>query len=379
MPALRAIERGEEYDVEAYRRELRSAVSEVVRKQAEVGIDIVDDGEAGKISWITYLYNRVSGIEPRIVKLKEGDALSALPASLDRSKFTSEEDILSEVWRFANYWVEGYQAGGEGTEWVCVGPIVYDPSDLLVDLENLRQAVAAVDVVGAFYPVVAPASIYWIRNEYYASEEEFLFAVADALREEYRAIVDAGFYLHVDDAVMWHKSATIALGGGTPADYERWARPRVDALNHALEGIPQDRIRYHICSASGHGPHVHDPNLTDVLDNVLRVNAGFYLIEQANARHEHEWRVWEDVKLPEGKVLVPGVVTHHTEMVEHPQLVAQRLVRLAKLVGRDNVMAGTDCGFAQASTTRRVPVWTQWAKLQALADGARLASEQLWP
>ena len=378
MPALRAIERGEPYDVDGFRRDLKEAVRDVVRKQAEVGIDIVDDGETGKISWITYFYNRVSGIEPQIVKLNEGEALSALPATLDRSKFTSEEDILSEVWRFANYWVEDYQAGGEGTQWVCTGPITYDPTDLAIDLENLRSAVSEVDVVGAFYPVVAPASIYWIRNEHYPSEEEFLFAVADALREEYRAIVDAGFYLHVDDAVMWHKSATIALGGGTPEDYRAWASVRVDALNHALEGIPEDRVRYHVCSASGHGPHVHDPSLADVIDNVLAVNARYYLIEQANARHEHEWRIWEDVKLPDDKVLVPGVVTHHTEMVEHPELVAQRLVRLAKVVGRERVMAGTDCGFAQASTTRRVPLWTQWAKLAALAEGARLATKELW-
>jgi 5-methyltetrahydropteroyltriglutamate--homocysteine methyltransferase len=378
LPALRAIERGESYDVDAYQRQLSAAVRDVVRRQADIGVDVVDDGETGKISWITYIYNRVTGIEPRIVPMEEGAALSTLPADLDRSKFTSDEDILSEVWRFAGFWAEDYQAAGEGTEWVCTGPIRYDPSSLAIDLANLRAAVTDVDVVGAFVPAVAPGSIYWIRNEYYASEEEFLFAIADALHEEYRAIVDAGFYLHVDDAVMWHKSATIALAGGTPDDYHRWARLRVDALNHALEGIPQDRVRYHICSASGHGPHVHDPNLIDVLEHVLTVNAGTYLIEQANARHEHEWRVWEDIELPEGKILAPGVVTHHTEMVEHPELVAERLVRIAKLVGRDRVMAGTDCGFAQASTTRRVPVWTQWAKLEALVEGARLASRQLW-
>jgi len=177
---------------------------------------------------------------------------------------------------------------------------------------------------------------------------------------------------------MWHKAATVSLAGGTPADYQRWAQPRVEALNHALAGIPEEKVRYHVCSSSGHGPHIHDPDLTDVLQNVLAVNARYYLIEQANARHEHEWRVWEDVRLPDGKVLVPGVVTHHTEMVEHPELVAQRLVRLAKLVGRENVMGGTDCGFAQASTTRRVPVWTQWAKLASLAEGARLATKELW-
>ena len=378
LPALRAIERGEAYDEDAYRRELSTAVGDVVRRQAEVGLDIVDDGETGKISWITYLYNRVTGIEPRIVHLTEGDALNALPAGLDRSRFASEDDLLHEVWRFADYWVEDYDGGGEGTEWVCTGPIRYDPAGLAVDLANLTEAVAGVDVVGAFFPAVAPGSIYWIRNEYYATEEEFLFAVADALHEEYQAIVDAGFYVHVDDAVMWHKAATFTLSGGTLDDYHRWARLRVDALNHALEGIPQERVRYHVCSASEHGPHVHDPNLIDILPHVLRVNAGTYLIEQANARHEHEWRVWEEVELPEGKIIAPGVVSHQTMMVEHPELVAQRIVRLAKLVGRDRVMAGTDCGFAQAATTQRVPVWTQWAKLQALVDGARLASTELW-
>ena len=377
-PALRAIERGENYDVATYQRDLREAVQDVVHQQAEVGVDIVDDGEMGKISWITYLYNRVGGIEPRVVKLPEGGALNDLPANLDRSKFASDEDLLAEIWRFTGYWTEYYDTDAEGTEWVCTGPVAYDPTELATDLENLRAGLAGVDVVGAFYPVVAPGSIFWIRNEHYTSDEEFLFAVADALHEEYKAVVDAGFYLQVDDAVLWHQWTTIALTGGSPEDYRRWARLRVDALNHALQGIPQERVRYHVCSASDHGPHVHDAGLVDVLDNVLAVNAGTYLIEQANARHEHEWRVWEEVKLPEGKLLAPGVVTHHTQMVEHPELVAELLVPLAKLVGRERVIARTDCGFAQAASTRRVPVWTQWAKLQALADGARLASRELW-
>ena len=353
----------------AYGRELASAVRDVVERQAEAGVDVVDDGEMGKISWITYLYNRVGGIEPQIVQLGEGGALAALPANLDRSQFNSDEDLLAEIWRFTGYWTEYYEEAGEATEWVCTGPVAYDPTELSRDLENLRSALAGVDVAGAFYPTVAPGSIYWIRNEHYASEEEFLFAVADALHDEYRAVVDAGFQLQVDDAVMWHHWATIALLGGTAEEYHRWARLRVDALNHALAGIPPERVRYHVCSGSDHGPHVHDAGLRDVLDHVLAVNAGTYLIEQANARHEHEWRVWEDVKLPEGKILAPGVVTHHTEMVEHPELVAQRLVRLAELVGRDRVMASTDCGFAQAATTRRVPVWTQWAKLQVAGRG----------
>jgi 5-methyltetrahydropteroyltriglutamate--homocysteine methyltransferase len=261
-----------------------------------------------------------------------------------------------------------------------VAPVTYTGGEVIArDIANLKAAMQAAGVQEGFLPVVAPASCFpTLIDEHYGSEEAALMGIAEALREEYRAIVDAGFYLHVDDAVMWHKYATIALEGGTPEDYHRWASVRVDALNHALEGIPEDRVRYHICSSSGHGPHVHDPDLVEILPHVLAVNAGTYLFEQANARHEHEWKIWEDIELPEGKMLCPGVVTHHTEMVEHPELVAQRLVRFARVVGRERVMAGTDCGFAQAATTRRVPVWTQWAKLQSLAEGARIASRELW-
>jgi len=220
--------------------------------------------------------------------------------------------------------------------------------------------------------------VYWLRNEHYATEEELVYAVADALHREYRAIVDAGFLLQVDDAVLMHEYDSILSRGGSVEDYRRWAELRVEALNHALEGIPEERIRYHVCFGSWHGPHVYDPPLADVVDLVLRVRARYYLIEQANPRHEHEWRIWEDVDLPDGKVLVPGVVTHHTNVVEHPQLVADRIVRLAGVVGRERVMAGTDCGFAQSAPVQRVHPSIQWAKLEALAEGARLATRQLW-
>jgi 5-methyltetrahydropteroyltriglutamate--homocysteine methyltransferase len=262
---------------------------------------------------------------------------------------------------------------------VCEGPIAYAGAAVDGDIANLRAALVGIDVVDAFIPAVAPASVYWIKNEYYESDEEFVFALADALRVEYRKIIDAGFMLQVDDAVLWHMCSTIRLSGGGQEDYEHWAHLRVDALNHALSGIPAERIRYHICSGSHHSAHTQDASLRDVIDVVLRVNARYLLIEQGNARHEHEWRIWEDVVLPDDKVIVPGVVTHQTQMVEHPELVAQRLTRLAKLVGRERVMAGTDCGFAQTASTRRVPAWTQWAKLQALVEGARLATNELWP
>jgi 5-methyltetrahydropteroyltriglutamate--homocysteine methyltransferase len=225
---------------------------------------------------------------------------------------------------------------------------------------------------------VAPASTYWLENEFYDDDEAFVFALADALAEEYRAIADSGLLLQVDDAVLMHECDSMMSRGETFEDYLRWADLRVRALNHALEGIPQDRVRYHVCWGSWHGPHAFDPPLREVVDLVLSVNAGYYSIEQANARHEHEWQVWEDVKLPDGKKLIPGVVTHHTNVVEHPELVAQRLTRLAKVVGGENVIGGTDCGFAQGALIQRVHPEIQWAKLRALAEGAALASQQLW-
>jgi 5-methyltetrahydropteroyltriglutamate--homocysteine methyltransferase len=384
---LAAVERGEDMDEAAYEQALSDAVADVVRRQAAAGIDVVDDGEMGKATWITYLYERVSGIEPRMVPLEGGNIL---PPSRDRQAFRdfyAEHDaafareVANQV-RVMGEEDRGAEAPpaiqAEGKQWFCTGPIVYDTSALTRDIARLKDALAGVDVTDAFLPVVAPASVYWLHNEHYPTEEEFVFAVADALHEEYKAIVDAGFLVQVDDAVLLHEYDSILSLGGSVEDYRRWAELRVDALNHALEGIPEDRIRYHVCYGSWHGPHVFDPPLAELIDLVLRVKARFYLIEQANPRHEHEWRLWEDVKLPEGKVLVPGVVTHHTNVVEHPELVAERLVRLAKLVGRESVMGGTDCGFAQGAFIRRVHPTIQWAKLEALAQGARLATRQLY-
>jgi 5-methyltetrahydropteroyltriglutamate--homocysteine methyltransferase len=384
---LLAMENGEDYDEAAYERVLTEAVADIVRRQAEAGIDVVDDGEMGKTSWIVYLYERLRGLEVRMVSVADG---SVLPASRDRlafPEFYAEHD--AEVTRQfvfqARRYSHGAEDGGEdGDEsvpkaavWFCTGPISYDDAAVRRDIANLKAAVERVDVVDAFVPAVAPASAYWLRNEYYGSEEEFIFALADALREEYKCIVDAGLLLQVDDAVLVHEYDSILATGGSVDDYRRWAELRVEALNHALQGIPEERVRYHICNGSWHGPHVFDPPLRDVIDLVLRVNARYYLIEQANPRHEHEWRIWEDVKLPEGKVLVPGVVTHHTRVVEHPELVAERLVRLANLVGRERVMGGTDCGFAQGVFFERVHPSIQWAKLEALAEGARIATKQL--
>jgi 5-methyltetrahydropteroyltriglutamate--homocysteine methyltransferase len=377
---LGAIASGREYDKAAFEETLRNSVKDVVRHQAEVGLDVVDDGEFGKASWITYLYERVSGLELRPSK-RQG---SMLPPSRDRQAFPGAYAALDALDEQAT---RQSNAGGDteatpeqaAVEWVCTGPLTYDRSAVDRDIANLKAALAdqGGDAEG-FLPVVAPASAYWLANEHYGSEEEFVFALADALHEEYKAIADSGLLLQVDDAVLMHECDSMLSEGKSYEDYRAWAELRVRALNHALTGIPEDRVRYHVCWGSWHGPHAFDPPLRDTVDLLLAVNAGYYSIEQANPRHEHEWRVWEEVKLPEGKKLIPGIVTHHTNVVEHPELVAQRLVRLANVVGGENVIGGTDCGFAQGAVIKRVHEEIQWAKLTALAEGARLASREIW-
>jgi 5-methyltetrahydropteroyltriglutamate--homocysteine methyltransferase len=383
---LEAIERGESIDEQAQARTLARAVAQLVRQQTDAGIDVVSDGEVGKITWFTYLYERLSGLEVR--ELPPGGP-SVMPPSRDRQafpEFYAEDDarMASQLRRVQFLGAKGMAArrGARpaGPElWKCTGPIKYEGLSLLQrDIDNLKAALAGVAVAGAFLPVVAPASVYWLANEYYQTDEEFVAAVADALRTEYRTIVDSGLLLQVDDAVLVHEYDSILSRGGSVADYRKWAQVRIDALRHALRGIPEERVRYHVCWGSWHGPHVYDPPLSEVVEFLLQVPARYYSIEQANPRHEHEWRLWEDVKLPDGKVLIPGVVTHHTNVVEHPDLVAQRLTRLARVVGREHVMAGTDCGFAQGAFLRRVHPSIQWAKLRALAEGAQRASHELW-
>jgi 5-methyltetrahydropteroyltriglutamate--homocysteine methyltransferase len=381
LEVLGKIERGEEYDADEHERLLRAAVDDVVRRQAEAGIDVIDDGEMGKSSWITYLYERTSGIEPRMVESESG---RVYPPSRDRIRFPEfyvehDRQQAEEMFEAAGMVAPEPAPGSKPLvrRYFVTGPLEYDTTALERDISNLKAALEGVEHVDAFMPVVAPASAYWLDNEHYKDEEEFVFALADALHEEYRTIVDAGLLLQVDDAVLVHEADSVQSLGGSWEDYRKWAELRIEATNHALRGLPEDRIRYHVCWGSWHGPHVFDPPLADVIDLVLKVNARYYLIEQGNPRHEHEWAVFEDVKLPEGKVLIPGVVTHHTTVVEHPELVAQRLVRLAKVVGPDAVMGGTDCGFAQGAFIRRVHPTIQWAKLEALAEGARIATKQL--
>lgn len=385
MAILEAIDRGEEIDETRRAEVLARSVADVVRQQAEAGVDIVSDGEIGKVNWISYVFERLSGLD--VKEQEPGTAL--MPPSRDRQafpEFYEEDDIqfaqsVSRVMFLGERGLRrrrGVTPSGPES-WVCTGPIRYDGMELLQrDIDNLKAALESVDVTAGFLPVVAPASVYWLANEYYGTDEEFAFALADALRTEYRAIADSGLFLQVDDAVLVHEYDSILSRGGSVDDYCRWAQIRIDALKHALEGIPEERIRYHMCWGSWHGPHAFDPPLSEVVGFMLQVPARYYAIEQANARHEHEWKLWEDVKLPDGKVLIPGVVTHHTNIVEHPELVAQRLTRLARLVGRERVMGGTDCGFAQAAFIRRVHPSIQWAKLRALAEGAALATRALW-
>jgi 5-methyltetrahydropteroyltriglutamate--homocysteine methyltransferase len=375
-----------------YQAALARAVAYVVRRQAEVGVDYIDDGEMGKATWITYLYERTSGLESRPL---EGNFSSILPASRDRQNFPGAYRELDMLERDATVRIraeaggpqvvaegkeEGARASSGAVSWVCVGPMAYDRAAIDRDLVNFKVALegSGRDISETFMPVVAPASAYWLANEYYKTDEEFVYALADVLHEEYKAIIDSGAFLQVDDAVLMHEADTMLARGQSWEDYRAWARLRVEALNHALRGLPEDRIRYHICFGSWHGPHAYDPPLRDSIDLVLAVNAKYYLMEQANPRHEHEWKIWEDVPLPDGKVLVPGVVTHHTNVVEHPELVAQRLVRLANVVGRERVMGGTDCGFAQGAFMHRVHEEIQWAKLASLVQGAAIASRELW-
>ena len=341
---------------------LRQATADVVARQVAAGIDIVNDGEYGKSSWANYVLDRLTGFEARPDSVFEA-------VWLGRDRFRFREFLLAE-------WPRGAQ-GVPGH--ACVGPITYAGHEAIRrNISDLKSALAAAGAAEGFLTAVAPASTgYDAVNEYYADERAYVFAIAEALRQEYLEIVNAGLLLQVDDAVLANMYDELVQQG--PERYRAWAELRIEALNHALRGIPEDRIRYHVCFGSWHVPHVADAPFEAIVDLMLQVRAGAYSFEAANVRHEHEWRVWRTVALPAGKILIPGVVTHHTTTVEHPRVVADRLVRFAEMVGRGNVIAGTDCGFAQLETIQRVHPQVMWAKLEALAEGAALASRELWP
>ncbi len=363
---LRAKQAGKPYDQAAYQRCLSDTVAAVVRQQADVGIDVVSDGEFGKsISWSQYVLERLSGFERRPIT----------PSG--KNPFTRGVDREA----FAEFYAELDAREGVATtvEAVCIGPISYTgQAELKRDIDNFKSALQGLQVEEAFLPVAAPASVIPDRrNEFYKSDEELIRAIGAAMRTEYRMIIDAGFLLQLDDA-----RAAVTYDRMVPpasfAEYRKWLALQVDVLNEAIAGLPAERIRYHVCWGSWPGPHTSDVPLKDIVDLILGMRVGAFVIEGANPRHEHEWRVWESAKLPEGRVLIPGVISHATNVVEHPELVAERIVRLARLVGRENVIAGTDCGFAQGPFHRRVHPSIMWAKLAALVEGAKIASAELW-
>jgi 5-methyltetrahydropteroyltriglutamate--homocysteine methyltransferase len=349
--------------------DLASAVKEVVRKQAEVGIDIVNDGELSKSNFTNYVRDRLGGIEP-----------ASSDASLPPRNINARD--LREFPDFFATGGGGFGRNRPGTPGIPVawgqrmvvsGPITYVGHDTVrTDVANMQAALDGLDVE-PFLPAVAPGTVeHWLYNQHYASDEAFLFALADAMRHEYKAITDAGLNLQIDDPDLpdgWQMFPEMSV-----ADYQAYATLRVDALNHALRDIPEEQIRLHVCWGSGLGPHKNDIDLRDIIDVILRVKASVYSIEAANPRHQHEWRVFEEVKLPVGKSLMPGVISHATDIVEHPRMVADRLIQYAGLVGKENVVAGTDCGVGSR-------VWNgeiAWAKFAAMAEGARIASRELW-
>lgn len=357
---LAAKDGGKPYDEKALGSRVRSVVAEVVKKQLECGIDVVNDGEIGKSSFSRYVRERLSGFIARPAKPEErpsaifGRDLAEFPEYFQKRLGTVRGE---NVWRV-----------------FCNGPLQYiGHAGLKAEIENFTAALEGLKVEEAFLPAIAPGTIeHWMKNDYYPSDEAYLFGLAEAMRPEYQGIVEAGFLLQIDDPDLpdgWQINAHMSV-----AEYRKYAELRVDALNHALKDVAPERVRFHTCWGSYHGPHKYDIPLKDIVDIILKVRANTYSIEASNPRHEHEWRVWEEVKLPEGKVLVPGVVGHATDIVEHPQAIADRLVKYAKLVGRENVMAGTDCGLGPRVGHPKIA----WAKFEAMAEGARLASKQLW-
>ncbi|MBI2087845.1 MAG: cobalamin-independent methionine synthase II family protein [Deltaproteobacteria bacterium] len=351
---------GQPYDRDAFARRLRSAVAEVVRKQIDSGIDIINDGEFGKPSFLSYARDRLSGFEERPPRPEDRPAMIF---GRDLADFPEYFEKLGDAIR-----------GRHAKKFFCVAPLKYvGHAAVKTDIENFKAALRDVKVEEAFLPAIAPGTIeHWMTNEYYPNDEAYVYAIAEAMREEYTAIVDAGFILQIDDPDLadgWQINSQMSV-----PEYRKFAELRIDALNHALRDIPQERVRFHMCWGSYHGPHKHDIPLRDIVDLILKVRAEAYSIEASNPCHDHEWRVWEDINLPEGKVLVPGVVGHASDFIEHPELVAERLVKYARLVGRENVIAGTDCGLGPRVGHPKIA----WAKFEAMAEGASLATKRLW-
>jgi 5-methyltetrahydropteroyltriglutamate--homocysteine methyltransferase len=371
LGVLTAKMKSQPVDEQAFEARLPSAVADIVRQQAEHGLDVIDDGEVGKPGFILYAEERLSGFEQREVP---------------DSKLARASHYLAgsrEFLAFPEYYhpETATSSGMEGErprESVCTGPITYKGhKQLQRDIANFKAALARVNVGEAFLPAVSPNQIGYRRpNEHYRTTEEYELAIAEALREEYKTIVDAGLLLQIDDPQLvthYMRNPELSI-----EDYRRWAEQHVELLNHTLRDIPREKIRFHTCYSVAFGPRVHDMELKNVIDLIVKIRAGAHSFEAANPRHEHEWKVWETVKLPEGTMLIPGVITQSTAVVEHPELVAQRIERFAGIVGRENVIGGVDCGFASTARSADMPTSVVWAKLDALVAGARIASKRLW-
>jgi 5-methyltetrahydropteroyltriglutamate--homocysteine methyltransferase len=364
LDLMKAKINNEPYDHEAYGRRVQTAVSDVVHKQVECGIDVVTDGEQSKPGFFAYVRERLAGFEAKT------------PPAGGWKQWAAEVAAFPEY--YESYFSRRMMGGAIAprTPMVCTSPITYRGQDAMrKDIENLKAALAGSQVEEAFMPAVAPSGVG--TNEYYRSDEEYLQAVGEALRTEYQAIVNAGFILQIDDP--WLTEVHSQDPSLSFAERRKIAERSIDALNHAIRGISPEKIRFHTCYGINEGPRVHDAPLKEIVDLILKVKAGAYAFEAANPRHEHEYHVWETVKLPEGRVLIPGVITHASNIVEHPELIAERITRYSKLVGRENVIAGSDCGFSsQATYNPEVHPTIVWAKFQAMAQGARLATKHLW-
>jgi 5-methyltetrahydropteroyltriglutamate--homocysteine methyltransferase len=363
MKLSRDVMAGHVADMNALRPAVQRGMVEVIRRQAGAGVDVISDGEVGKFGFgsLAYYGRRLSGLTTR--PLKPGEA-----------PFMALE--TNERIEFAEFYRDSQFFPAPSTRAVCSSAVTYiGQQEIQADIQLFKSALAEASVrpEDAFMCVLAPGWLeHFFYNEHYATDDEYLFALADAIKHEYKAIVDAGFILQIDDPALPDTYDMIVPAPGIE-EYRKFAAVRIDAVNHALQGIPEDRVRYHICWGSWHGPHTHDLPLKHVVDLMLRVKAGAYSVEAANPRHEHEWKIWKEARLPEGKILIPGVVSHASNVVEHPELVADRILLYAGLVGRENVIAGTDCGMGM-----RVHPQIAWAKLTALSEGAALASKELW-
>lgn len=365
---------GQVIDEDQLAMHIDEAVKEVVRQQAATGLDVISDGEMSKASFLAYADERLTGFVTLTAENPE------LPSSNAGGSWARRIETRREWRAFRDYYQDYLPRAmpPSAPPAVCQGPIAYKGEAALQrDLTRFKAALEAIHVEEAFVPAIAPAMVGRGQNQYYDTEEAYVFAIAEALQIEYRAIVDAGFILQIDDPGLG-ETWDMMIPAPSLEDYRRMQARNIEALNHALSGIPEDRVRYHLCWGSWQGPHVHDLGLRDIVDLMLRVKAQGYSVEAATPRHAYEWRAWEEVKLPEDKVLIPGVIAHTTAVVEHPETIAERLMTFAQVLGRERVMAGADCGFAQGSLYQRQHPTVMWAKFEALVEGAQIASRKLW-